>query len=69
MLPLDYEPVALKSSANSAVRRAAFILLEVPEGRYNVAHRETVGCTGRLFAAPEGRHRVNLVPPLRGWAL
>ena len=47
---------------------AAVTLLEVPEGRQKIARRFNGGFGRSNIAAPEGRHRIDLVPPLRGLA-
>src|ERR1700676_2138935 len=60
--------VPQKLSTSFNVRRPAFVSLEVPEGRHNVAHRETVRYRIRSFAAPEGRHIwVALCRPFGAW--
>ena len=62
------ESVPKKLSTTFNVRRAALVSLEVPEGRHNVAHRETVGYRMRSFTAPKGRHIwVALCRPFGAW--
>ena len=51
---LELVPQQILTTVN--VRRPDSMLLQVPEGRHNVAHRETVGNGAQSFTAPEGRH-------------
>src|ERR1700674_3703845 len=64
------ESVPQKNSAAVNLERPAFVLLEVPEGRHNVAHRLNGGMRGTILCSPEGAAQlVRPVPPLRGLAL
>ena len=52
------------------VRRLAFLSLEVPEGRRNVAHCGNSGGQDAIVRSPEGAAQWSRpVPPLRGLAL
>ena len=52
------------------VRRPAFVLHQVPEGRHNVAHRGNGGVRVAIMPSPVGAtHWGRSVSPLRGWAL
>jgi hypothetical protein len=51
-----WEDVGKKISTTPHVRHPASVLLEVPEGRHNVAHRGNGGTHGAILESPEGRH-------------
>jgi hypothetical protein len=64
------ELVPQKLSTTVIVQRPAFVLLEVPKDRHNVAHRGNGEASGVIIDSPEGAAQlVRPVPPLRGLAL